>query len=409
MKEGDPLRRSRTPVRRRTATTRIVSEVNRTIVLDTLRESGPMSRRRIIDETGLSPATVNRLVDALKADRLVTDDERAPSRGGRPAQLVRFNARAQSVLALTLGSDSLQGAVCDLAGNVRSRLARPLREGTRRAGPDTSFLVEQVIAFAVELSGAADSWGAPVRAVAVGVPGVATGQDGLVEFAPALGWSSMPLGVRLTEELGVPVVIENDVNLVALAAHRHTVGSGVEHLVALVADIGVGAGLVLGGRLHRGRLGAAGEVGYLLMERRSLDRSWPGFGDLESSVGLSGIRRRIAEAHGDVAPGYAALEDLFADARRGEPRASRLVRGLADDFALVVADIAVLISPDVVALGGRTFMLGEDLLVPAVESRLQGRIPLVPRLLPVDSAELQLTGAAELALETTGGSAFVVR
>ncbi|MFB9601461.1 hypothetical protein ACFFTQ_00525 [Streptomyces roseofulvus] len=81
----------------------------------------------------------------------------------------------------------------------------------------------------------------------------------------------------------------------------------------------------------------------------------------------------------------------------------------ADDFALVVADIAVLISPDVVALGGRTFMLGEDPLVPAIESRLLGRIPLVPRLMPVDSAELHLTGAAELPLETTGGSAFVVR
>ncbi|MFE7117300.1 ROK family protein [Streptomyces sp. NPDC057654] len=388
--------------RRQTATTRTVSQVNRTIVLDTLRTSGPMSRQRIIDETGLSPATVNRLLDTLKADRLVTDDERAPSRGGRPAQLIRFNAQAQSVLALTLGSDTLHGAVCDLTGHTRHHLNRPLHEGD-----GAPALIEQVIAFATQLSQAADALGAPPRAVAVGVPGVATGHDGLVEFAPALGWSSMPLGVRLTEELGIPAAIENDVNLIALAAHRHTAPPGVQHLVALVADTGVGAGLVLGGQLHRGRLGAAGEVGYLLMERRSLNRPWPGFGDLESSVGLNGIRQRIAEADsnggidGSDAPGYAALQHLFTAARHSEPAAGRLVRQLADDFALVIADIAVLISPDVVALGGRTFHHGGDLLIPAIETRLQGRIPHVPPLTPIDADQLQLTGAAELALETT--------
>ncbi|MFF0740382.1 ROK family protein [Streptomyces sp. NPDC004111] len=406
MTRTDPPRRSQAPSRRRTATTRMVSQVNRTILLDTLRESGPMSRQRIIDETGLSPATVNRLLDALKAENLVTDGEREASRGGRPAQLVRFNAQAQSILALALGSGTLHGAVCDLAGNIRERHSLPLRGKAQDGEPAT--VLEQVIAFATGLAQSAHALGAPPRAVAVGVPGVATGQDGFVEFAPALGWSSMPLGARLTEELGVPAVIENDVNLIALAAHRHAVEPGVQHLVALVADVGVGAGLVLGGRLHRGRLGAAGEVGYLLMERRSLDRTWPGFGDLESSVGLHGIRSRIAEHGGSDEPGHSALEHLFADARRGEPRASGLVRQLADDFALVVADIAVLLSPEVVVLGGRTFQLGGDLLTPAVESRLQGRIPLVPRLTTVDSDELQLIGAAEFAREATAGSASLL-
>ncbi|MEU5093087.1 hypothetical protein [Streptomyces sp. NPDC021356] len=95
---------------------------------------------------------MNRLIDALKADRLVTDAQREASRGGRPAQLVRFNAEAQSVLAPTLRSDTVQGAVCDLAGRIRSRPSRPLLDRTHDAESESAAVIEQVIALSAELS-----------------------------------------------------------------------------------------------------------------------------------------------------------------------------------------------------------------------------------------------------------------
>lgn len=404
--DGRPGRDGGRVVKQRmTATTQIVSQVNRTVILDALRTSGALSRQGIIAETGLSSATVNRLVDILKQDRLVIDGALEPSNGGRPRQLLEFNARARSVLVLALGREGVSGAVADLAGGIIRREERPAPEGLRGGRQ----LIDEIVDFASELADQARAEGAPPRALAVGVPGVTTGEEGLVEFAPALGWSSVPLGARLSDALGIPVRIENDVNLVAIAAHRQQ-SDPSSHLVALVADIGVGAGLILDGRLHRGRLGAAGEVGYLLMENGSLDRPWPGFGDLESRAGIDGITQRMTAAglEGDGPP-VARVEALFAQARTGTPAAVGLVREIADDFSLVVADIAVLLSPDVLALGGRTFELGGDLLVPAIRSRLEGRIPLVPRLYVSDSAELQLLGGAALALDASANDAVIVR
>lgn len=394
------------PRRRLTATTRIVSRVNQTVLLETLRAEGPVSRQQLATLTGLSSATVNRLVEALKAEGLVVDAERAPSTGGRPPQLIRYNADAQTVLALALGPRRIIGAVADLAGTIRHREERPTLPAGDAAG---SEILDNLLAFIRDLTARARRLAAPPRAVAVGVPGVVRDPSGPVEFAPALGWRSMPLAALLSEELGLPVAVENNVNLIALATHRHGPGAGTQHMAAIVAEIGVGAGLILGGALHRGRLGGAGEVGYLLLEHDSLDRPWPGFGDLESRIGLAGIGRRMAEAGlatGDDAA-LPAVDGLFEAARTGDPRAGKLVRELADDFALLVANVAVLLSPELIALGGETFRAGADLLLPAIETRLYGRIPAVPRLTVVESADVEIIGAAELAIEATAGAAFL--
>ncbi|MFE4423404.1 ROK family protein [Streptomyces sp. NPDC056817] len=395
------------PLRRLTATTRAVSRVNQTVLLETLRAEGPASRQQLAALTGLSSATVNRLVEALKREGLIVDAERAPSTGGRPPQLIRYNADAQTVLALALGPRRIIGAVADLAGTVRYREERPtLAPG--EAAPGDNEIFHNLLAFIRDLAKRAGRLAAPPRAVAVGVPGVVGGQNGRVEFAPALGWRSMPLAALLTEELGLPVAVENNVNLIALATHRHGPGIGMQHMAVVVAEVGVGAGLILGGSLHRGRLGGAGEVGYLLLEHDSLDRPWPGFGDLESRIGLAGIGRRMAGAGFTVGDGeLPAVGQLFEAARSGNGRAGKLVRELADDFSLLVANVAVLLSPEQIALGGETFRRGADLLLPAIEARLQGRIPAVPRLVVVESADVEIVGAAELAIEASAGTAFL--
>ncbi|MEU0571147.1 ROK family transcriptional regulator [Nonomuraea sp. NPDC005983] len=334
-----------------------MAETNRAVILQTLREQGPMSRRELTERTGLSTATINRLVGALRASSLVTESEVGTSTGGRPPVIVQYNAAAQSVLAFDVRPDGMTGAVVDLEGAVVSREHRPIEPGD-----DGSMGVyEQLIGLCEELRDRAAELGSPARAVGIGVPGVVR-PDGMVEFAPALRWFAMPLGLLLAERLGLPVLTENNVNLLALAEHRHGAGRGVDNLAAIIIGSGVGAGLVLEGRLHRGWRGGAGEIGYMLMEPGSLRRPWPGFGDLEGRL------RRSASAE------------------------------TVDQVALAVANLSVVVSPELVVLGG-DLGADADLVAGGVAERLVGRIPTPPSVTVSRLAEAGLVGAAEMAVE----------
>ncbi|MGW2548104.1 ROK family protein, partial [Kitasatospora sp. NPDC001574] len=251
--------------------------------------------------------------------------------------------------------------------------------------------------------------GAP-RALVVGVPGVVRDRTGLVEFAPALDWPGMRLRALLQERLGIPVAVESNVDLVALAVRHSEAGAGVSDLAAVVVGIEVGAGIVLGGRLHRGRLGSAGALGHLMTDRRALDRPLGRTGDTQSRIGDHAVDRRITEA-GLTVTGTSAerVAELFRLAREGEPAAVRLVDEFTDDLALLVANLTSVLGPELVALGGRLFWESGGEMLPAIESRLQGRVPVLPRLMVVHSTTTELVGAAASAVRLADGATFITR
>ncbi|WP_327087168.1 ROK family protein [Nonomuraea sp. NBC_01738] len=358
----------------KTATLSSVAEANRAVIVATLREHGPMSRKELTERTGLSTATVNRLVGALRASRLVTETELGASTGGRPPQIIQFNAAAQSVLAFDIGAKRTTGAIVDLENRVLHR-----EEWDNEPGGDGSMHVyERLLRFCGELSDRATAVGSPAGAIGVSVPGVVRDDTGMVEFAPALRWWSMPIGRLLAERIGLPVLAENNVNVLALAEHRHGAGRGVDDLAMIVRGAGVGAGLILGGRPHRGFRGGAGEIGYMLMEPSSLDRPWPGYGDLDLRLGLE----TTAPAHDDG----------------GREAVTPARDGLVDQLALAVANLSVVVSPELVVLGGA---LGDrpEALATRVSERLVGRIPTPPRIVVSRMVDAGLIGAAEMAME----------
>ncbi|MCU1490520.1 MAG: putative NagC family transcriptional regulator [Acidimicrobiaceae bacterium] len=376
--------------RPRAATTRSVAQANAALIVDTLREHGGLARSELVRITGLSRATVNRLSGSLLAEGLIMDDRQSDSTGGRPARQLRYNGLWSGVLAFDLGPHKITGAVIDMAGAFIHREIRPtVKPG---AMPDPRQIYDTLVQFALDLLDFARKR-CPTAAIAVSVPGRVQ-EGGLVEFAPALQWWSMPLGDLLQERLGVPVLVENDVNVLALVEHRQGAGAGCADMVAISIGTGIGAGVVLGNQLRRGWQGGAGELGYLLLEPASLDHAWPGFGDLESRLGRTGIARRAEEL--GVAETERTLEGLQALAASGHEGAAALVRAITDEVAFTVANICVLLSPEVVALGGQVGRTMGDLL-PAVRSRLTGRIPSVPRLVLASVADAEVVGAAELA------------
>ena len=386
----------------RTASNRTASRVNSTVLVDVLRASGPMSRSELARRTGLSTATANRLVDRLVDDGVLSETGVAESTGGRPARLVEFNAAARSVLAIDIGGRKVAGAVTDLEAQVLITRERLVSADTRRAAK-TFF--DALAELAAELVDEASAMKSPVHAVAVGVPGVVRRHSGRVEFAPALQWFDFPLVALLEERLRLPVLIENDVNLVAVAEHRHGAAQGHRDVLTVAIGTGVGAALILDGHLYRGAGGAAGELGYTLLGRASLSSPWPGFGDLDSRVGAAGILSRYSDAIASADPEPHGTEEFLRRVRSGDAQAVAVFDEVVDDLSLAIGNASVLLNPELVVLGGGFGRAAADLLVPAIGRRLKGRIPYEPTLAAARLDQPELIGAAELAIDASAETA----
>ncbi|MEX1172424.1 MAG: ROK family transcriptional regulator [Chloroflexota bacterium] len=375
--------------------------------MELLRERGPLSRQEIASLSGLSQATVNRLTADLARERAIVPDTQGPSSGGRPPLLYRYNGQAKGVVALDVGGTKTAGAVADLTGALIHREVRPtFAEGDTH--DVAAATLERTLSFAADLVRQALRAGAPPRAVAIGVPGVVHPERGEVEWAPAIQWRHLPLARLATERLGIETIVENDVNLMAFGEHRRGVGRGTHHMIGLALGTGVGAGLILDGHLYRGWNDAAGEVGYLLVERSSLERAYPGFGDLESRIGGRGIGLRAHErGMRGPADGAVTAADVFAAARSGDAAATDLVSEIADEFALAVGGLAAMLAPELIVIGGGIGR-SADLLIPRLRERLVGRVPHVPRIEPAALGDdATLIGAAELAIEASAGYSYV--
>lgn len=384
----------------RTASNRTASQVNSTVLLDALRAGGALSRADLARRTGLSVATVNRLVERLVEDGSVTETGQESATGGRPARLLEFNAAARSVLAIDLGGRRATAAVMDLEARSLARRERALSVPmqSREAARD---VFEAVAELASEMLDEARRLKSNVHTACIGVPGVVRTQSGRVDFAPALQWFDFPLVALLEERLGIPVSVENDVNLVALAELRHGVARDRADVLTISVGTGVGAALILDGRLYRGAAGAAGEAGYTMLDRSSLGSPWPGFGDLESRVGTAGILRRLGDEASDS-------EEFLAQVRAGDAPAVTVFDEIIDNLALVIGNASALLNPELIVLSGGFGRAAADLLIPAIERRLQGRIPFEPQIVRAELADAELIGAAEVAIDASAQSAALV-
>ena len=383
----------------RTASNRTAAEVNVTVLLDILRSSDPLSRSELVRRAGLSTATVNRLVDRLMSEGLVKEAGKASATGGRPAGLVEFNAGRSSVLALDVGGQRISGAVTDLEARTIVRKERSIHADARST-PRMAFCA--LVELATELMSEAELLGARVESVGVGVPGVVRGAKGRVEFAPAVQWFGLPLVALLEERLQTRVRVENDVNLLALAENRHGATVGYRDVVTIAVGTGVGAALIIDGRLYRGTSGAAGEIGYQMLDRSALESPWPRFGDLESRIGTAGI---LARWTGTDDSSHTGTEQFLEQVRQGEASAIRVFNEVVDDVALAIGNICVVLNPELVALGGGFGKASADLMIPAVQRRLQGRIPFEPLFVPTQLDDAEIIGAAELAIDASATSA----
>jgi glucokinase len=352
--------------------------INRSAVLDLLRQESPLARTEIARRLNMSLPTVMRIVDELLAEELVRPvGHAAPSRG-RPRALLEFSGAAHAVIGIDLGGVTWIGAIANLTGAVLHEVKVPGN------GPDAAANLERLLALIAELLAVPLDDGQTLRGIGVGVPGLIRADDGSVTYAPSLGWRDVPVCAILGERFNLPVFVENDVNLAALGEWGFGAGRGASSLVCLSMGTGMGAGIIQDGAILRGYHQAAGEVGYLVPGADYLGKPYSSFGHLESLTASSGMAERaiqVKAAEGFARPGNGALtsDDVFLAARAGEHWAQVTIAEMVDYLSLAVLSVATVIDPELIVLGGGAARWAEDLIEP-IRRRLEGVTLYMPRL-----------------------------
>ena len=376
--------------------------LNRRRVISALREHGMVSRAEIARRTGLSRTTVSSLVSELQSDGLVVEREEPGAahgeQGGRPPILLSFDASAGAALGIDFGHDRVRVAVADLSSNILAERAAPI---------DTDHAAHEGLDVAIELIGEAlDEAGVDrsrVIGAGLGLPGPIHG-DGVSGSSAILpGWVGVAAGEEMHLRLDVPVSVENDANLGALAEFTHGAGRGATDLVYVEVSSGIGAGLILNGRLYRGAGGMAGELGHVLVEPEGAVCRCGNRGCLETAASTGALLEMLRRSHGDL-----TVAEMLRLAHDGDLGCRRVIADAGRVVGSTAAVVFNLLNPQRLVVGGDLAEAGE-LLLDGVRSSL--RLAALPAA--DDGAEVvagvlgeraQVLGALALAVGEAGAA-----
>jgi predicted NBD/HSP70 family sugar kinase len=352
-----------------------------------MTSAGPLTRAEITAATGLSAPTVGSLTAELVRLGLLSERGRGPSTGGRRPHALQFDARFGVVAGIVLDEAATRLAVADLAGETlaATEVATPPDDGPE---PMLAWMGEQVQAL---LADARVPSKRPLLAVAVGLPGATDrGRGTVVGLMPGFrSWEGLPVGASLERQLGAPVVVENDVNLAVLGEHWRGAAQAHDTCVFISLGVGIGAGILIGGELHRGQHSLAGEIAVMCMGSQFLTEDFGSRGCLETLVGVDAIVRGWRpEAREDLAR---QAQALLGAARAGDAAARQAIGDAATLIGMAAASLGLVIDPSLLVLNGPLVEDGGDVLqqVRSVVSRIIPRPPKVVCSTLGDRAMLQ--------------------
>lgn len=358
---------------------------------------GATSRAELTTTLGLNRSTIGALTTDLAAAGLVSEGApKETGRAGRPSLVVRPESARVHAYAYSIEVDRLRAARIGLGGGVldRRELARPRGITAAEAAPLLARAAREM------------QQSLPADAICIGagvaVCGLVRRDDGLVRLGPTMGWVDEPIGAAIGAELGpdVPVVVGNVADVAAFAEHTRGAATGCDNLIYLYGDVGVGAGIIAGGRRLTGHGGYGGEVGHMVVRRDGTRCECGSRGCWETEIGEHGLLR--AAGRSDT-QGRDALLAVFEAADRGDAQAQTAVRTAGDWLGFGVANLVNIFNPELVIFGGAM----RDLYLAAaaqVRSRLNASaLPACVEHVRLRTPELgddaALIGAAELAFE----------
>ena len=377
---------------------------NRSRVIDALRELGVASRAEIARHTGLSRSTVSSLVADLQDDGLIVDRDDAPgvaSTGGRPPALIALGRSAGLALGIDFGKRHLTVAASDMSHTILAETRREMDDDydARRGLDEAAELVDEVL----EDIGAGRE---EVRGVGLGVPGPIHLPTGVVGSSAILpGWVGAQVACEMSDRLNLPVHVDNDANLGALAELRWGAARGRSTLTYIKIATGIGAGLVLERRLFRGAGGTAGEIGHTTIDESGAICRCGSRGCLETFAGAPAIVELLRPSLGPEVTGELVVERAL----EGHAGSRRAIGDAGRHVGSALANLCNLFNPELIVVGGTFAAAGDVLLEPMREAVQRRAIPSAAEDVEIVTAALgdraELLGAVALVLYESEGAA----
>lgn len=368
--------------------------INRHLILNHLRRSGPLSRTQLAESIGLSGAAVSFVSADLLEERLIV--ETVPGLGGRGVPL-DINYSGHVAIGVKVMETRLEAVLTDASIKVLGQARRDFDSPSPEQVADSIGEVTQALLTGLKVKRRPRFIG-----VGVALPGIMDSNTGLVYECQRFGWRDAPLGAMVTARTGSPTWIDNDVNAFAVAERLFGHGKHVQDFVVLTNGRGVGAALVLSGAVYHGRNGGAGEIGHTPVVPDGRLCECGRRGCLEAYVSEPNLLARYAELN-PTNP-CAAPEELADRARAGDKLAQDLLGQAGAYLGWAIASLLNLLNPELVVVGGEGVRLGDSFLTPLREGVSTRAIAGSDRDVPIEIVswgdDAWAQGAAALAVES---------
>ena len=375
-----------------------IRDINRQIVLNYVREREPISRAEIARETELQRSTISAIVEDLTREGLVEEVGIGESTGGRRPTLLKLRAVGPIAVGVSLTPTCTTIATSDLAGRVLDQ---------REFLTDPDHTLNQVIEVVRELNA---RYQGSIEGVGVSLPGLVDPSTGTALYIPYFPWRDLPVSEVISKAVGLPVVIDNDANAVALAElwfGRPEVNNARDFILVLVAE-GVGTGIIFDGQVYRGQRGAAGEFGHMVIGAHApvpcscgSDDCWEAFSSERAAIARY---RKLAQVSNPI-----SFKEVVDRALGGEEPARVALVETARYLGVGISNLIIGFSPEAVVVGGeiaRAWELIESALTEAIEHSVRRGLPSA-RILPSTLGNSPtLRGALSLVLASKFAAAF---
>ena len=376
-----------------------IRDINRQIVLNYVREREPISRAEIARETDLQRSTISAIVEDLTREGLIEEVGEGESTGGRRPTLLKLRAAGPIAVGVSLTPTLTTIAMSDLAGRVIDQ-----QEFLTDAHQTLNHVIDTVLEFKARYGS--------IEGVGVSLPGLVDPSTGTALYIPYFPWRDLPVSELISTAVGLPVVIDNDANAVALAElwfGRPEVNDARDFILVLVAE-GVGTGIIFDGQVYRGQRGAAGEFGHMVIGAHApvpcscgSDDCWEAFSSERAAIARY---RKLARVSSKTAIGF---KDVVDRALGGEGNAKAALVETARYLGVGISNLIIGFSPEAVVVGGeiaRAWDLIESALTEAIEHSVRRGLPSA-RILPSTLGDSPtLRGALSLVLASKFAAAF---
>jgi N-acetylglucosamine repressor len=354
-----------------TANRQLTRAINRSTVLNIIKDEGSVSRTNIVRLSGLSPATVSEITADLIAEELIYEKEAGDSTGGRPPILLALNHDAAYVVGLKLSESHISAALTNIEATILHTLTISTTgvAAVERAVAALTGAVEQVIA---QSSVPYER----VTGVGIGLAGVIDARKGLCRYSPFLNWRDVPLRQLVEEQIGIPVYIDNDVNTLAMAEKWFGAGQGQDDFLVVTVGRGVGLGIVVNGQFYRGTRGGGGEFGHTVIDPDGPLCDCGKHGCLEAYVADPALVRATREAAargelGSIDPEGLAVKHVVELAWAGNERIRDIFAQAGRVLGMGIANLINIFNPALIIVSGEGVRAGDLLFEPMREAMAQ--------------------------------------